>query len=440
MNHKRSLGFWIATSLVMGNMIGSGIFILPASLASLGTITLFSWICTGIGALFLALVFSRLGTRYPFTGGPYVYCKEGFGNYIGFQVAYNYWIYLSVGIAAIATAFSGYLGALIPVIESSPPLQTFSALLVVWTIILINVLGISFAGTFQLVVTILKIIPLLVLTVIGFFAIQSTNIMQFNISEYSDFHALSTGALMTLWAFLGLESACIPAEEVENPEKVIPRATIIGTIATTLIYIAATFVIMGVVPVHILAKSPAPFAELAVFLFGPWGRTLVSIAALIACIGTLNGWLLTQSQIGYAAARDTLFPRIFGIQSKFDTPAIGLVVTGLFISVILLINFYADVVEAFNQIAAMATFCAILSYLYTSLADLILLHKEVHIPLQKRIFSGIIGALAFLYILWAITSINATTAYLGILLIAIGVPIYVAVQIAREENEPQKNI
>lgn len=440
MAHKRSFGFWIATSLVMGNMIGSGIFILPASLASLGTITLFSWMCTGVGAMVLALVFARLGTNYPYTGGPYVYCKEGFGRYIGFQVAYNYWIYLSIGIAAIAVAFSGYLGALFPAIAASNELGTFSALLLVWFIILVNILGMSLAGTFQLFVTILKIIPLLLMTIFGFFFVQSGNIMEFNVSEYSNFQALSTGALMTLWAFLGLESACIPAEEVDNPKKTIAQATIVGTLASTLIYIAATFVIMGVVPATILAVSPAPFAELAVVLFGPWGRTLVSIAAIVACIGTMNGWMLTQAQVGYAAARDALFPRVFGVQSRFDTPAWGLVVTGLFISTILLMNFYVGVVEAFNQISAMATFCAILSYLYTTVADIILLYRDGQGAGYKKIVSASIGCVAFLYMLWVISSINQMTAFLGILAMVIGIPIYAIIQISRGENELQKNI
>jgi len=421
-------------------MIGSGIFILPASLASLGTISILSWICTGIGAIFLALVFARLGKQYPKTGGPYVYCKKGFGNYIGFQVAYNYWIYLSVGIAAIATAFSGYLGALFPVFSAEPQLESFAALLLVWLIILINVLGVTLAGTFQLVMTILKIIPLVALTVIGFFYISSENIAEFNVSPHSDFTALSMGALMTLWAFLGLESACIPAEEVENPEKVISRATIVGTLAATIIYILSTFVIMGVVPVSVLAKSPAPFAELAVFLFGPWGRSLVSLGALIACIGTMNGWILTQSQIGYAAARDALFPKVFGYQSRFETPAWGLVVTGLFISVILLTNFYVDVVEAFNQISAMATFCAIVSYMYTTIADIILLRREQQEIGKKKIASVVIAVLAFLYIFWAITSISATTAFMGVLVMVIGVPIYASIQVVGNTNEPQEDI
>ncbi len=440
MAQKRSLGFWIATSLVMGNMIGSGIFILPASLAQLGTITLFSWICTGIGAMFLALVFARLGTKYPYTGGPYIYCKKGFGPYVGFQVAYSYWIYLSVGIAAIATAFAGYLGALIPAVAATPEYGSFSALILVWTIILVNVIGVRFAGWFQLIVTIVKIIPLVLLTAIGFFYLRPISVVEFNVSGQSDFHALSSGALMTLWAFLGLESACIPAEDVQNPEKVISRATIFGTLAATLIYIFATFVIMGVVPLSILGASSAPFADLAIALFGPMGRHVVSIAALVACIGTLNGWMLTQSQIGYAAARDQIFPKIFGVQSRFDTPIWGLVITGFFISAILLANFYVGVVEAFTHISAMATLCAIMSYMYTSIADIILLKREERVENVKKYGSLVVAALAFLYILWAITSVNYTAAFLGLILMIVGVPIYALMQITRDDHELQKNI
>lgn len=428
MTKQRPLGFWIVTSLVLGNMIGSGIYLLPAALASIGTISLWSWVCTGVGGIFLALVFSRLSIQYPLTGGPYVYCRKGFGDFIGFQVAYNYWIYLGVGIAAIAIAFSGYLSAFIPMMRDDPRLSTFAALIVVWSIILINTVGVLFAGWFQLIMTVLKIIPLLVLIAVGVFSVDTTYLAEFNVSGESNFGALSTGVLLTLWAFLGLESACIPAEEVHNPKKTIPLATILGTLIATAIYIAATFVIMGVIPLTILEKSPAPFAELATFLFGPWGQALVSIGAMISCIGTLNGWVLTQSRIGFAAARDNLFPAVFGKQSRFNTPMQGLLITGLTVTALLFATINETIVDSFTHIVTMATFAAVLSYLYTAIADIILIKKEEQTPKWSSTF---IAIAAFVYVFWSITSVDSTTAYLGTLLLALSVPAYALIRVTR---------
>jgi len=268
---QRSLGPWMLTALVSGNMIGSGVFLLPASLASIGSISILSWILTSIGAIFVALVFSRLGRLIPKTGGPYIFCREAFGDFVGFQIAYNYWIAMWIGNCAIVIAFVGYLSVFWPSLAKGGVDALMVSLALVWGVTGINILGVREAGRVQLVTTILKLVPLVVLAAVGLFFMHKSNLAVFNISGKSNFSALTSAATLTLWSFIGFESATVPAGNVINPKRNIPRATIIGTLIAAAIYIISTISIMGVVPMADLAKSSAPYAQAAHIIFGQWG-------------------------------------------------------------------------------------------------------------------------------------------------------------------------
>ena len=261
---KRSLGIWMATALVVGNMIGSGIFNLPASLAAeAGPISIISWVFTGAGAILLALVFANLATAYPRTGGPYAYSRRAFGDFIGFQTAWGYWIAVWAGNAAIATSFVGYTATFWPELDNNGWLAVGLASATIWLLTNANAIGARHGGWVQLVTTILKFVPLLVIGVIGLFYIKGGNFTPF--APYHEsfggrFDNFTTAATLTLWAFIGLESASVPAEEVRNPRKTLARATIYGTIAATAVYILATVAIMGVMSTEQLAGSNRPSA------------------------------------------------------------------------------------------------------------------------------------------------------------------------------------
>lgn len=425
MRKHKALGMWTLTALVVGNMIGSGIFLLPSSLAQYGSITIFSWIATAIGAIFLALVFSRLCTLFPKTGGPYVYCREGFGNFIGFQVAYNYWIYMWVGNAAIAVAFTSYLATFWPELSTNNLLAFFVTASAVWLFTIVNIIGVHFAGIFQLILTILKFVPLVLIAVIGVFFIQGGNLSFFNISGQSNFAALSGGAMLTLWAFLGMESASIPADDVVNPEKTIPRATILGTVLAAAVYILSTIAIMGVIPAAELKGSTAPFGDLAGRIFGNWGKLAMSGAAVISCLGALNGWILLQGQIPLAAAKDELFPRKFAYLSKGRSPVFGIVISSILVTILLVLNFQKELVDKFTFIISLATLAAIIAYLYTSIAEFAIYIKHPDkIDRKKVVKSLTIAALAFLYTFWAAVSAGKEIVYYGALLMFTSIPIY----------------
>ncbi|MCB1107931.1 MAG: amino acid permease [Chlamydiia bacterium] len=420
---KKRLGFWVLTSLVLGNMVGSGVFLLPASLAEYGTITIFSWLATAVGAMFLALVFAKLSQLFPKTGGPYVYCREGFGNFIGFQVAYNFWICKWAGSAAIATALTGYLSAFFPILSENPFYGFLVTVGAVWLFSVINIVGIHWAGGFQLVLTILKYIPLILVTVIGLFFIEWDNLTLFNVSGKSNFSALSGGAMLTLWAFIGLESASIPADDVESPEKVIPRATIVGTLLASIVYIFSTVSIMGVLPVTALKDSVAPFADFAGKLFGPWGMYAMGGVAVISCAGALNGWILVQGQIPMAAAKDHLFPKVFGKVTKGRSPAQAIVISSVLITLLLLLTLNKNLVEQFTLIISLATLAGIISFLYTSMAEFVIYIK--YPDKAKRVAKTLtISGLAFLYTFWATASAGKEIVFYGSLLLFSSIPIY----------------
>lgn len=423
---RRTLGLWTLTALVAGNMIGSGIFLLPSSLAAFGTIGIVSWIITAIGTVMLALVFARLSRLLPRTGGPYVFCHETYGEFIGFQVAYNYWIALWVGNAAIAVTFVGYLAAFFPQIMSSNGLAFGLTVGVVWLITLINIIGIKRAGQVQVLTTILKLIPLILIGIFGLFYVKADNLAQFNVSGQPLFSALTAAATLTMWSFIGFESATVPADDVIEPQKNIPRATIIGTLIAAVVYIFTTTCVMGVVPIAELAKSTSPFAAAAMQMFGSWAKWLVAGAGAIACFGTLNGWVLMQGQIPLAAAKDNLFPPIFGKLTRTGTPVFGLIFSSILITLLLVMQYGANMVTLFTRIILLATLASLIPYIFTSVAEILLYYQRPELFSGKRLRSMLVlASLAFIYAFWAIWGSGEQTITYGLMLFLSGIPFYI---------------
>lgn len=423
---KKSLGLWTLTALVAGNMIGSGIFMLPAALAKIGTIGILAWVMTAVGTLFMAMVFARLSRMFPRTGGPYIYCHEAYGDFIGFQIAYNYWTALWVGNAAIAVTFVGYISAFFPQIAQSNQLSFLCTLGVLWFITFINVLGVKEAGRVQVITTILKLVPLFLIASVGLLFIHKDNLMSFNVSGMSNMSALTAAATLTMWSFIGFESATVPADNAINPEKNIPRATILGTSIAAIVYISSTVALMGVIPLSKLAQSNSPFATGAMLMFGNWAGIMVAAAGAIACFGTLNGWVLMQGQVPLAAARDGLFPKPFSRTSQNGTPVFGLIVSSSLITGLLYLQYGANMVDMFTHIILLATLASLVPYVYTSLAEVLLLVKKSgHFDFSKFWRSAVLAVIAFVYGFWAIIGAGDKTIAYGTILFLSGIPFYI---------------
>lgn len=428
MNNKK-LGLFTLTSLVAGNMIGSGAYLMPASLALFGTIGIAAWVLTAIGVIFLALVYARLSRHITKPGGPYAYCREAYGEFTGFQVAYNYWLFAWIGNAAISVGFVSYLALFFPYLANDPLAAVVAALAVLWTLTLINMGSIQLVGGVQLVTTVLKLIPLLLMACVGIFFIHPENLMHFNVSQHSNLQALLAAGSITLWTFTGFESATIPVERVENPTSLIPKATILGTLLVVLIYIGSAVAVMGIIPLDQLAHSTSPYADAASALFGStWGK-LVAVAALIAVFGELNGWVLLQGEMPLAAARDGLFPKIFARTRRNGAPIFGLIISSILVSCLLLLRYNASLIEEFNFIILLATLAALIPYIHTSVAEIILLLRAPQQADRKILCkAGLIAAFAFCYSFWAIIGVGPEVVYYGVLLYFSGLPVYLWVK------------
>lgn len=423
---SQTLGLWMLTALVTGNMIGSGVFLLPASLASYGTISIVSWIFTSLGALSLALVFGKMSTFIRKTGGPYAYCREGFGNFIGFLVGYNYWIALCIGNAAIVVALIGYLAAFFPLLKHHPPTACFTSIAIVWLLTLVNILGIRRAGAIQLITTFLKLLPLILIATAGISYVQTEYFETFNVSGKSAFSAFTGAAALTLWSFIGLESATVPSERAKNPGRNVFLATILGTLIAAVVYVVSTTVIMGIIPISRLAHSTAPYADAAHIIFGPWGYKIIALGAIISCFGTLNGWILLQGQVPFAAAQDKLFPAKFAEESRFSTPAFSLIISSIFISILLLLTLDKSLVKQFTFIILLATLSSLIPYFLTVMAEFALMIKQATpIKFKWPLLSIAISIIAGIYAFWMVIGAGHEVVFYGALLFLSAAPIYV---------------
>jgi len=423
---KRSMGLWMATALVIGNMVGSGIFLLPASLAAVaGPISIFGWVFTGIGAMLLALVFARLGRAMPRTGGPYAYARRAFGDFIGFQTAWGYWIAAWAGNAAIAVAFVGYLAVFWPNLGTNNLLAALVGIGVIWLLTAVNVMGTRETGAVQVATTILKFVPLAVIGVIGLFFFKSSNVTPF--APDGTWSAISAAAPLTLWAFIGLESATVAAGEVKDPERNIPRATIYGTLAATVVYIIGTIAVMGVIPTETLAGSTSPFADAAGVMFGGSWDKVIALVALASTFGALNGWIMLQGRVPLAAAEDGLFPEQFAkVHGERRTPVFGLVISSVLVSGLMLMNYTKGLVDAFTFIILLATLTTLVPYAYSAAAQAHLYFTEREIFERGRfVRDTVIAGLAFAYSVWAITGSGKDIIAKGFILLLAGIPVYV---------------
>jgi APA family basic amino acid/polyamine antiporter len=420
-------------------MIGTGIYVLPASLAEYGSLALVSWIYTSVGAIFLALTLARLNKRFPKTGGPYVYCKEAYGKMAGFIVAYTYWISNLVSIAGITVSSISYLGFIFPNLNSGSANYSQSAVLgvelvIVWLFTIVNLIGIHTAGVVQLFLTILKLTPLILVALIGMGSIHLANLTPLNITNTPMMTAVGSAAALTFWAFIGLESATIPAENTQGPRDIY-KATVYGTLATSLIYIVCTFVLMGMIPAAELKNSQFPFADAGTILFGSWSAVAIALCAFISGLGALNVSILIQGQIVFAAARDHLFPKQFAKLSKHDVPVAAQLLSTTLVSLFLIISVEPVLLNQFNNIALLAVILTLITYFATTLSELKFILISGKSWLQSMLTTSIIvPLLAALYSIWMISNFSHTMLGIALALIGLCIPIYVFV--IRKYAEP----
>ncbi|MFJ5810642.1 amino acid permease [Streptomyces sp. NPDC093093] len=433
--HARRFGLPIATCLVMGNIIGGGIFLLPAAVAPFGTISLVAFAVLTVGAIALALVFGRLAERNPQTGGPYVYARAAFGDFAGFLAAWSYWITTWVSNAALAVAAVGYLTVLFPAVGEHKWSMCLGALAVQWLPALANLAGTRYVGAVQLVSTVLKFAPLLLVAVGGLFFFDPANLGPFQATDQSAVGAISAAAAILLFSYLGVESAAVSAGEVRDPARNVGRATILGTTGAATVYLLGTLSVFGLVAHATLVTSEAPFSDAVDAMFGgTWGGTLVACAAVISMVGALNGWTLLSAQTPYAAAKDGLFPKVFETKRR-GVPIVGVLVTVVLASALTVYNYTAGTEGVFEMLVLVTTFTATVPYLLSSAAQIHFLvsGQSARVHRCRLVRDTVLACAAFAFSMWLVAGSGYAAVYQGVLFLFVGVVVY-AVMSARRHR------
>lgn len=472
MSKNNKLGLWILTALVVGNMVGSGIFMLPRSLAEAASPAgvMGAWLLTGAGVLMTALVFGNLAIRKPkLTGGPQIYAKELFKSgsqaalLSGFMSSWGYWIGNFAGNVAIITTFTGYLSTFFPILTSqaewitigSFTLKVGNALtfavctILLWGTHFIILRGIENAGKLNFVATAAKVIGFFLFILIGVFAFQKANVLPFVAPRVDEagqtiglFSQINNAALATLWAFVGVESAIVFASRAKRQIDV-KRATILGLTITLALYIGISTLVMGMLSQEQLIQSDKPLIDAIQTVLGPIGGKALAAIGLISLLGSTMGWVLLSAEVPYQAAKQGLFLPAFLKENKNGIPVFSLTVSNILAQLFIFSTISNSISAAFDFVIYIATLSYLVPYFISSVFQLkLVITGETYDNKKSRIIDGIIGGLSTLYSIWVIIAGTADikTFAFGVALLASGILFYNQVKKHAEKDDTEKRL
>jgi arginine:ornithine antiporter/lysine permease len=457
MGQNNKLGFWVLTSLVVGNMVGSGIFMLPRSLSEAASPAgvMGAWLLTGIGVLMLALVFGNLAIRKPnLSGGPQIYAKELFRKnskasiLSGFMASWGYWIGTFAGNVAIITTFAGYLSTFFPILTSEAELimiGTFSlkvgnaltflvCTILLWGTHFIILHGLDNAGKLNFLATATKVIGFFLFIVVGLFAFNKANILPFVDTRVDEsgqsfglFGQINHAAVATLWAFCGVESAMIFASRAKKKIDV-KRATIVGVLITLAIYIGISMLVMGMLSQDALIASDKPLIDAIETVLGPIGGKILAAVGLISLIGSTIGWVMLGGEIPYQAAKQGLFLKAFQKENQKGIPVFALVLSNGLAQLFIFSTISSSISAAFDFVIYIATLSYLVPYFISSVFQLkLVITGDTYSTMMKdRWVDGIIAALATTYSIWVIIAgtSDLKTFIFGMVLLGSGIVFY----------------
>ena len=420
-SHK--LGPWTATALVVGNIIGVGVFMVPVSLAPYGWGSLLGWAVTLTGALCLAWVFATLSRHLPHAGGAMGIVREAFGGDTAFLNAWGYWVSVWVANAVIVIGAVSYLGKLVPALDRSRPLSAITGVGLLWCFAAVNWRGVQTAGRVQLVTTILKLWPFVAAFTVAVLLLATGGpdvVQPFDASQLT-LGAMATTTTLTLYTMLGIECAAVPAEAVENPARVVPRATMIGTIFSGLVIMLLCVSLVLFMPADTVANSSAPLVEFVALGLGDTAALLVSVAVVISALGCLNGWVLLAGETPTLMAEAGELPAWWGVRNARGAARNSAWVSHVLTSVLLLLNGSSALTGAFTFIVQLATATVLLIYILAPLAALRFMARG-RLPRSRLLTVASIGALLFAAV--AVIGSGVPAILWGTALIGAGWPLY----------------
>jgi APA family basic amino acid/polyamine antiporter len=436
----RGLSLVGAVALVVGNMVGTSMYTLPASLAAeVGPLGIVAWLLTAIGYFGVALVYADLGKRHPRTGGPYVFAREAFGDFGGFLSVWLYWISLLIGNAGIVIGALAYAQGFFPILEQSPVIRFIVAQVVLWTLCAVNVVGVRHSARLQ--------IGIMVLNLGGLFLLLGGSVPAIDPANYEPFapkgwSSLAVGTALVVWAYGGVETATVPAEEVKQPHSTIWRGTMIGYAVATAVFLLAAITVAGVLPNDQVASSARPLALVVEKAIGPTAAAAISICAIVAGLGTLNGWILVTGRAPVSAARDGLFfQRMANLHPRYNTPAFSLITGTAVASAILVLMLSNTLLDTFSFIVLLSVGAALAPHLITAAAYLALVRRDPEsFTAAQRRRAHVIAPAAFIAMMYFVYGAGPNAGRSGFLLLAAGMLAYVFLKKSSriDDDAPEK--
>ncbi|MBL8551343.1 MAG: amino acid permease [Hyphomonadaceae bacterium] len=422
------IGFWTCTALVIGNMIGMGIFMMPAVLAPFGFNALIGWGVTVAGSLALAAVYASLARDFPNPDGPYGYIRATQGEIAAFVAAWCYWLSCWITNATLAVAVTAYLQAVAPELFTGIP-PALAALAFIWIFVGINLLGVPASGPVQIITTTLKLVPMIAIILLGVWLLFSEPGAYTRSSPTTPIALpqIMAASTIALFAMLGMESASIPAGRVKDAKRTIPIATLVGTLATALIYVAISVIPMLLIPQAELAASQAPFVDLLNRMLGDNVGRWIALFVVISGLGCLNGWTLLCSELTRTMARNAVLPSVLGRDNARGAASAALIVIGVLASGMVLMNYSRSLVQGFAFLSTVVTAANLPLYLLSSLALGLFVFRGVKASPKLLV----IGVLGLAYSIFAFVGVGREPFLWALGLGAVGLPIYAAMRFTR---------
>jgi APA family basic amino acid/polyamine antiporter len=421
---ERQLGLTMAVALVVGNMIGAGIFLLPAVLAPFGPNAIYGWVVTVAGSMFLAAAVALLAARI--AGGPFVYVQQAFGSEASFLVMWSYLVSLWLANATLAIAAVSNFSHIVPAL-GAPIVAPATAIAILWVLTLVNATGARNAGIIQTGTTLLKALPLIAVVLVAAIYLGR------GVPPAEETHVAISGgsiasvAALALFSMLGFESATVSCDKVKDPQRNIPIASVLGAAVSGLIYIAATWAVLYLLPAKQAAASPSPFADAALPLVGSVAGSAIALFATISALGSLNGWILCSGEVPLKLARDNAFPAWFGRTTGLGTPIRAQVLAAVAATVLIAMNYSKSMTGIFAFLTLISVVATLLLYTGCSAAALVLLAR-------RRIDGALLGVCAtvgLLFSLWTYWGAGLEATLWGAALVATGIPVWIVVRFSR---------
>ena len=423
---KSKLTLFDVTNLVIGAIIGADIYVASAFGAGLlGPFSLVVWVVAGIMAMVIALCFAQCAALLPKVGGPYAYAHAAWGTFAGFIVGWSLWLAEWMSLAVFPVAFTQYLMFFLPSLDLIS--QLVMKVLFVVFLVITNIVGVKAAGRTNDVLTLVKLVPLIFFAAVGLLYVASnaaTTAANFSPFFPYGFGSFGSALVLIFWAYAGFEISTIPAEEIEDPGRTIPRAIILGISIVTIFYLTTNTVLFAVIRWDLLKNDNAPLATAtgvalnSIPALALIGGAIVGCGALVSVAGSDESGMIGTSRLGYALAADGLFPRVFAkIHPRFKTPYLGIVIQAVTALV-------AAIIGGLSMLIATSVFFMAIAYVATSASIFSLRRKGAKAQFHLR-GGWVIPSLGAVFSLYLITQCSLTQIALGLILLSIGVPIYV---------------